>query len=252
MGYRGKVREQEQARARRAEGRTLAEIAAELGVSKSSVSRWVRDVSFAPSKRRRGAPRRRQPLRDRKLREIEELNRKGIERIGNLTERDFLVAGTMLYAGEGFKTDHEVGMANTDPNVHLFFVTWLRHFFHVDESRLRMRLYLHEGLDLEAAEVFWSELAGIPRQQFTKPYRAKANASIRRSKHPFGCPSISYSCSKTHRAIMGLVRALLSSICYSGVVQLAEHRPVKPGVVGSSPTPGAPPQLSLVPDPEVA
>lgn len=252
MGYRGKVREQEQARELRAHGKTLKEIADQLGVAKSSVSLWVRDVPFTPSKRRRGAQRRRQPLRERKLREIEELNREGIERIGNLTEREFLVAGTMLYAGEGFKTDHEVGMANTDPKVHLFFVAWLRHFFDIDESRLRMRLYLHEGLDLEKAELFWSDLTEIPRRQFTKPYRAKADARIRRSKHPFGCPSISYSCSKTHRAIMGLVRALLSSICYSGVVQLAEHRPVKPGVVGSSPTPGAPPQLSLVPDPEVA
>jgi hypothetical protein len=40
MGYRGKVKEQEQARALRAEGHTLAEIAAELGVAKSSVSLW--------------------------------------------------------------------------------------------------------------------------------------------------------------------------------------------------------------------
>jgi hypothetical protein len=38
MGYRGKVREQEAARVLRAEGRTLADIAATLGVSKSSVS----------------------------------------------------------------------------------------------------------------------------------------------------------------------------------------------------------------------
>ncbi|MGH9032546.1 MAG: hypothetical protein ACRDZV_10500, partial [Acidimicrobiia bacterium] len=191
MGYRGKVREQEQARVLRAQGKTLAEIADELDVSKSSVSLWVRDVPFTPSKRRRGPQRRRHPARERKLQEIEELNRAGNERVSRLSSREFLLIGAMLYAGEGFKTDQTVGMANTDPQVLAFFLAWLRHFFAVDESRLRMRMYLHEGLDLEAAEAFWSGLTGIPREQFGKPYRAKADPSIRRSKHPYGCPSIS-------------------------------------------------------------
>ena len=51
VGYRGKVREQEEAKRLRAAGRTLQQIADELGVSKSSVSLWVRDVPFTPSKR---------------------------------------------------------------------------------------------------------------------------------------------------------------------------------------------------------
>jgi len=33
--------------------------------------------------------------------------------------------------------------------------------------------------------------------------------SIRRSKHPLGCPAVSYASSVTHREIMGLVQALL-------------------------------------------
>lgn len=252
MGYRGKVREQEQARELRARGKTLAEIAAELGVSKSSVSLWVRDVPFTPSKRRRGAQRRRQPLRDRKLREIEELDRKGIERIGNLSAQAFLAAGAALYAGEGGKSDGKVNFANSDQTMMRFFCSWLRHFFEIDESRLRVSIYLHQGLDLGAAEAFWSEVTGVPASQFAKPYRAVRDPSIRRNKHEFGCAYIKYACSRTHREIMGLVRALLSSSCYSGVAQLAEHSAVNRRAVGSSPTPGAPPQLSLVPDPEVA
>jgi transcriptional regulator with XRE-family HTH domain len=47
MGYRGKVAEQERARELRAEAWALVEIANELGVSKSSVSLWVRDVEEA-------------------------------------------------------------------------------------------------------------------------------------------------------------------------------------------------------------
>jgi transposase len=61
MGYRGKVKEQEQARALRAQNRTLADIAKTLGVSKSSVSLWVRDVPFTPTLRLRGPHRRPHP-----------------------------------------------------------------------------------------------------------------------------------------------------------------------------------------------
>ena len=46
------------ARMLRAQNLTLADIATELGVSKSSVSLWVRDVPFTPSKRRHGPQRR--------------------------------------------------------------------------------------------------------------------------------------------------------------------------------------------------
>ncbi len=57
----------------------------------------------------------------------------------------------------------------------------------VDESRLRVRLYLHEGLDLEAANRAWSNVTGIPIDQFGKPYRAVPDPSIRTAKHIYGC-----------------------------------------------------------------
>jgi Homeodomain-like domain len=239
MGYRGKVKEQEQARALRAKGYTLAQIAAKLGVSKSSVSVWVRDVPFTPSPRRHGPHRRPHPAQEAKLRQIEELNRKGVQRIGTLSDGEYLVAGIALYAGEGAKDDGTVQFSNTDPTMIGLFCAWLRHFFAIDESRLRARVYLHQGLDLEMADAFWSDVTGIPRDQFRQAYRAVSRQGIRHNKHEMGCAYVYYSCSETHREIMGLMRALLSSSCYSGVVQSAERRPVKPCVAGSSPAPGA-------------
>jgi hypothetical protein len=216
MGYRGKVVEQEKARLLRAEGRTLAEIAELLGVAKSSVSLWTRDVVFTPRPRQRPtfvAPNR---LHLAKLAEIEAMNQWGKERIGTLGERAFFAAGVALYAGEGAKTDGDIKFANTDEAMVRFFCAWLRRFFTVDEGRLRARVYLHEGLDLHAAEAFWSEVTGIPRSQFTKPYRATPDPSIRRNKHQHGCVYVNYGCSKTHRAIMGAVRGLLSSDAIPG------------------------------------
>jgi hypothetical protein len=216
MGYRGKVAEQERARDMRARNMTLQDIATELGVAKSSVSLWVRDVPFTPSKRRTGPQRRPHPFHEAKLAQIAQCRLEGIERIGALTDAAFLAAGAALYAGEGTKRDGAVRFANSDPTMIRFFCAWLRRFFEIDEARLRARVYLHVGLDLEAATTHWSEVTGIPVDQFRKPYRAVADPTIRRNKHEFGCAYVDYSCSRTHRQVMGLVRALLSSDAIPG------------------------------------
>lgn len=216
MGYRGKTDEHERARTLRAQSWTLQEIADELGVAKSSVSLWVRDVEFVPRPRQPGAHRKPHPWIARKEAEIEGTAAEGRARIGRMSERDLLIAGTALYAGEGSKTPGEVRFANSDPRMIALFCVWLRHFFEIDEHRLRLRLYLHAGLDLDAANRFWSDLTGIPLSQFRKPYRAVPDPSIRRSKHPLGCPSVGYTCTRTHRKVMGLVAALLSSEALPG------------------------------------
>jgi len=215
MGYRGKVNEQEKARALRADGRTLADIADVLGVAKSSVSLWVRDMNIEV-RRRRPVGRRPNALHAAKLAEIEDCNRLGIERIGVLSDEAFLAAGAALYAGEGAKTTNEVEFANTDPAMVAFFCAWFRRFFAVDESKLRVRVYLHEGLDLDAAEAFWSAVTHVPRTQFRAAYRAKPDPSIRKAKHIYGCAYVRYASARTMREIMGLVRALLSSEAIPG------------------------------------
>jgi Homeodomain-like domain len=217
MGYRGKLAERQQARQLRRTGLPLAEIAARLGVSRSSVSLWVRDVEFDPLPRPpRGRRREPNALQRRRQTEIDRLVEEGRERIGRLSEREFLVAGVALYAGEGTKRDGAVRFANSDPRMILFFCCWLRRFFEIDESRLRVRLYLHQGLDLSATIAYWSALTGIPPSQFGKPYRAVPDPSIRHAKHVHGCVTVSYSCSPTHRSIMGLVSALLSGTALPG------------------------------------
>jgi hypothetical protein len=212
VGYRGKVELQEKARALRTEGRTLADIAGVLRVAKSSVSLWVRDVEIEPIKRRpshRSGENHPQHLA--KLAEIDECNQLGVERVQMLSEEAFLVAGTALYAGEGSKTDGKVLFANTNAEMVAFFCAWLRRFFTIDEARLRARVYLHEGLDLGEAHRYWASVTGIALTRFQAPYRAKPDPSIRRTKHEHGCAYVYYCCSRTHREIMGLVRALLSS-----------------------------------------
>ena len=184
-------------------------------MSKSSVSLWVRDVAFQPrldlDPQRRARRRAPNALQRRKAAEIGELQIAGRAAVGTLSEREFLMAGIALYVGEGAKTGGAVRMANSDPHVLAFFCRWLRYFFDIDERRLRVGLYLHVGLDLDAAVSHWSTVTAIPPSQFLKPCRAVPDQGIRTSKHVHGCATVGYSCSRTLRAIKGLSQALLDA-----------------------------------------
>jgi hypothetical protein len=92
----------------------------------------------------------------------------------------------------------------------------MRRFFDIDEARFRVRVYLHQGLDFARAESYWSDVTRVPQTQFRSGYQAPADATIRTNKHEFGCAYVRYNCSRTHRHIMGLVRALLSSQAIPG------------------------------------
>ena len=219
MGYGGKIVEQNRCRALRALGWTYNEIAAEVAVSKSSVSLWCRDVEPDPeawavraqANRNYGVRHKRpHPQQIAKQEEIERLQAEGAVRFALLTEQEFRAAGAMLYAGEGAKGPGAVKLANCDPRIILFFLNWLRRFFPLDERRLRGRMYLHRGLDLEEVMAFWVGLTGIPERQWGQPYRAEPTQGRGTTKHVLGCPSVGYSSTSFHREIMGWIDALLA------------------------------------------
>ena len=217
MGYGGKYIERARARELRAQAWTLNEIATELGVAKASVSVWVRDVDFEPRPRNRGHPAGPfHPMRLKKEAEIARCKEEAEAWAGELTQRERTMFALGLYAGEGNKTQGSVGMANTNPMYLNLFLNWLRSTFDIDESRLRVTLYLHDGLDLVAATEFWSALLDIPISQFTKPYRALPDSSIRSTKHIYGCPSVRYASSLVLRRVMAMIEAVTLLIADPG------------------------------------
>jgi transcriptional regulator with XRE-family HTH domain len=209
MGYGGKIEEQARARVLRAQAWTLADIAAELGVAKSSVSLWVRDVEFAPNPRRTARNRPPNKLQRAKAAEIEYLRAAGMERVGQLTDREFLMAGLGLYAGDRAKSGGSVHFANSNPAMIRFICQWFRKFFEPPETAFRIRLYLHQDLDLDLAEDFWARLCEIPIGQFHKAHRPPAVDGIRRNRHVYGCCHLRYSSTYDLRKILGMMEAMM-------------------------------------------
>ncbi len=169
---RAKTEQQETARRLRGEGRTYDEIRAELGVSKSSISLWVRDVpvpAAAQARRermRRASETRWEPVRRRRDEERRATKAAAAAEIGPLSDRDLFLVGVALYWAEGSKDKpydrrESVAFINSDPGVVAVYLRWLR-LLGIGAERWRLRVSIHETADVPAAERFWAELAGVP------------------------------------------------------------------------------------------
>jgi len=105
--------------------------------------------------------------------------------------------GLMLYWGEGDKTkNYFVALTNTNPSILVYFVSWIRKYFFIQEERLKCRLYIWENLDENKCKKFWSKKLKIPLSQFTKSYISKSNPKIKKNKHNFGVCRVSYGSKK--------------------------------------------------------
>lgn len=168
----------ERARELRVAGRTYDEISEELGVSKSSVSLWVRDLPRpAPrmtpeEKARHMSEARWGPLRlarDQQRRATKAAAQAGV---GEVSERDLFLVGVALYWAEGTKDKsyarrEKVRFINSDPAVLSLYLAWLD-LLGVERSRLRFTVSIHASADVPAAERYWADHVGGEAAQFCK------------------------------------------------------------------------------------
>ncbi|MEU4210266.1 hypothetical protein AB0F13_09775 [Streptomyces sp. NPDC026206] len=171
------------ARELRLAGKTYDEIVAELGVAKSSVSLWVRDLP-KPERRIREHCRAMAEARWEPIRQALDLERRqakstAAKEIGTLSDRDLFIAGVALYWSEGTKSkshrpSERVTFVNSDPDMISLYLAWLR-LLGVDQSRLKFHLLIHESADVAGAERFWAEHVGPDVGSFGKTSLKKHN-----------------------------------------------------------------------------
>lgn len=175
------------ARNLREQGLDYEQIVAELGVSKSSVSLWVRDLprpprlSYEECRKRAAEGVRRYWAAERPIREAERAAARtaAAAEIGALSDREIIIAGAVAYWCEGEKNkphrrSDRVSFINSDPALVKFFLRFLD-VAGVERERLIFRVYVHESADVEAAQRFWLELTGVQPGQFRRPTLKRHN-----------------------------------------------------------------------------
>jgi transposase len=186
---RPRAKDELHARARelRAGGATYDEIAAELGVSKSSVSLWVRDmprrgrISYEEFRKRNAEGVTRYWAAEHARREAQRqaVSDRAATEIGPLTGREILIAGAIAYWCEGAKTkphrrEDRVTFINSDPKLIKFFLRFLE-VAGIAPDDLICRLYIHETADVAAADQFWKDITGLKPEQFRRPTLKRHN-----------------------------------------------------------------------------
>jgi hypothetical protein len=189
QNVRPNAKDAERAKARelREQGLNYKQIAAELGVSKSSVSLWVRDLprpehlSYEECRKRSADGVRRYWAAERPIREAgrEAARAAAAAGIGQLNEREVLIAGAIAYWCEGsknkpYRRDDRVAFMNSDPALVRFFLRFLE-AAGVSRDQLIFRVYIHEDADADVAQRHWLDVTEAQAAQFRCPALKRHN-----------------------------------------------------------------------------
>jgi transposase len=189
-----RFKDREKALALRKQGKSYSQIKKILGLSKSTLSVWLRNY----------------PLSKQRIQELRDWNEQRIEKyretmrkkrqarldktydeqkkiILPLTKREFFIAGLMLYWGEGEKARLQcVGVSNTDPSVIKFFIRWATQSLWSQKHKIRIQIHLYNDMNIKKEMNYWSRTLNIPLKQFNRPYIKNTSSERINHKGSFG------------------------------------------------------------------
>jgi hypothetical protein len=139
--------------------------------------------------------------------------------VGELTDREIIVAGAIAYWCEGAKSkpyriDEQVRFVNSDPALIKFFLTFLDKAG-VSRERLRYCVFIHESADVEAAVSYWAGVtAGLPHQFTRSVIKHHTPRTLRRDDNAnyHGCLRVSVTRSRDlYREISGWSHGVMTA-----------------------------------------
>jgi hypothetical protein len=208
------------ARTLRSEGFSMRDIQRLVGVSRSSVSLWVRDIELTDEQqavlRARNAAYDRQRLGNKIWAAMCRDRRIAWQRQGRVMARagdPVFAAGCMLYWAEGSKTRNVARMTNADPDVLRFFVTFLRRYFGVPDEAFAVtcNLFADHLSRQREVEQFWLETLGLPEACLKKSVvnrYSKYSQKKRQNLLPWGTTRLSVCRTQIVQTIFGAIQEL--------------------------------------------
>ncbi len=176
-----------QAHELRKSGISVNEIAAKLGVAKSTASYWVRDIilSVEQLEKLRGNSLRGAELgrtkgafvqKQKRIAKIKKYDKQGILKLKHLSPEAFFTAGIALYWAEGSKKTRKLQICNSDPELINFMIKWFCYFLEAQMTDFVARIginEIHQNRDNKVKK-YWSKQTNIPLSQFSKTSFKKA------------------------------------------------------------------------------
>lgn len=197
----------------RRQGWSIRSIEKELGVSKSSVSRWTRDIELSDEQQK-----------NLKRNQIEKVLKKGSQanskkhllqrRNHQVSGREYArlnrplhLKGCMLYWAEGSKDRNRLEFVNSDIHMMALFVKFLRHELKVTNDIISIRITCHatQQEKINMIEAFWLQLLKLPKKALRKT-QIKIGTTSRRNKLKYGMCSIRVDRTELVQHIFGAIQ----------------------------------------------
>ena len=181
--------QRETARRMRMDGISVRDIAAQLGVSKGSVSVWVRDIvlteeqinTLKQQQHRYGAQNKGARINQAKYQQ----QRLEYQQEGRLHARSgshLHLAGCMLYWAEGAKRRNSVYFVNSDPHMMMLFLRFLRDEMQVADASISLYIHCHYSdlSEQKRIENYWLNLFSLPADCLRKT-QVKSGSDTRKN-----------------------------------------------------------------------
>ncbi|MFZ2484460.1 MAG: hypothetical protein WAX80_02900 [Minisyncoccia bacterium] len=203
-----KIQEQTKAKELRQRGHSLNEISNMLGVSKSSVSLWVKNVELSLEAKNKiiakstaGQLASQKTKRRQTAEKEDEARDLAITTLKHYSPNIHInkIICAMIYYCEGSKIIKDgIRFTNSDPLLISTFLRLFRSSFALKEEKFRVCVHLHDYHKRDTQLKFWSKIARIPLSQFIKPY-IKKNSGLYKKEGYQGCVSVRYADSRIAR-----------------------------------------------------
>lgn len=172
-----RIVDREKAIALRLRGYSYSQIKEKIGVSKSTLHYWLAEHPLTDAQMRKvrdtnalRIEKFRETFRQKKLQRLANTRAQAVLEIKSLTKREFLLAGFFLYWAEGMKVDRKtVLLANTDPAMLRFFISWLT-LLGITREQLRARLHVYSDMDPQKYIERWAYELHLPKSIFRNTY----------------------------------------------------------------------------------
>lgn len=203
---------------RRKKGTSIVVIEKELGIPRSTLSGWFKDVVLSSTAKHKLEMSRIEALRqaqrkgsqyhrDQKEQRIllSKLAAEKVARRLTSEKSDTLeLALSMLYFGEGAKNEKGLVLGNSNPDILLFFLSALRLLYGIDESRIRCQLNLRADQIIITEIAYWSNILTLPKKCFSRAYTDKRTLGRKTYRGYHGVCVIQYGDVALQRKLMYL------------------------------------------------
>ncbi len=165
----------------RKQGESVRDISKKVGVAKSTVSLWTRDIILSVDQleklrqkrligQEKGSLLGALKQKNARLLKAKIYKTQGELEFKVLTPREVLIAGLSLYWAEGSKKQRRIELCNSDAQMIKFFLHWLKTSYDIPIEEISCYVGINEAHKKREADVrkYWSDQTGIPLSNFAK------------------------------------------------------------------------------------